>query len=586
MDDFSRLFQKALAAHGSGRLNEARDAYRHLVHTAGDRSDAAHMSAEAARLWGLVELQSGSPERAIRCLRFSLSLNPASEDAWHVSGGAARAMGWLEAAIRAYERACAVCSPFPECDFSLGNALSDAERFGRAADAFRRAIAACPDELSYRLGHALALSSAGDHRGSIARARVMIALDPGDNRGRIALGRAEGALGRWSAAVRVLDAALMITPGDETVISERATAKAGAGLIAEAGREYLSLTRSAEAPIRRDAKTRLHNLRVALLVAGDERGAALLSLTDEDGTAVEPSRVRLESSSACNLRCRHCSTGANYGNDARQLMSRELFDRVVAELRSNESLVSCVMYLGGEPLMNPRLASMIRRLRDETTATQIHFVTNAMLVTEGRARDLALSGVEKIYVSIDGRTPEENDDLRLGSRYETVRENVRTLIRHLRPVGVDIYISNVVPRRSDDPETRETPAFLRADFPGVPVTANYAYKWPGWTASDGDAELSVEVRPDRRTGFCSAPFVETVVRARGDVTMCCYDIQGRAVMGRLEEDSLAAIWNGPRYKAVRRAMLAGDADALPAICRDCPVMTGEEIRYPAERGLA
>jgi len=563
MDDFSRLFQEALAAHASGRLNEARDAYRRLVDIAGDRSDAAHMSAEAARLWGLVELQSGSPDRAVRCLRFSLSLNPASEDAWHVSGGAARAMGWLDAAIRAYERGCAVCSPFPECDFSLGNALCDAGRFGPAADALRRAIAACPEELGYRLSHALALSGAGDHRGAIARARVMIALDPLDNRGRIALGRAEGALGRWSAAVRVLDAALTIAPGDETATSERATAKAGAGLIAEAAREYLSLTRSTDTSIRRDAKNRLHDLRVALLVSGDERGAAALSLTADDGSVLEPSRVRVESSSACNLRCRHCSTGAAYGDGSRHLMSRELFDRVVVELRSNEALVSCVMYLGGEPLMNPRLASMIRRLRDETTATQIHFVTNAMLVTEGKARDLALSGVEKIYVSIDGRTPEENDDLRLGSRYETVRENVRILSRHLRPAGVALYISNVRPRRPGDPDVPEVPAFLLADFPDIPTAVNYAYKWPGWTASESETELAVEVRSDRRTGFCSAPFIETVVRAGGDVTMCCFDIQGRAVMGRLGEESLAEIWNGPRYKAVRLAMLAGTWTRCP-----------------------
>jgi len=582
MDDFARLFQEALTAHGSGRLDEARDAYRRLIDVAGDRPEAAHMSAEAARLWGLAELQSGSPDRAVRRLRFALSLNPASADAWHVSGGAARAMGRSDAAILAYERARAARSPFPECDFNLGNALSDAERFEAAAEAFRRAITARPEEPNYRLNHAVALARAGDHRGSIAPARVMIVLDPRDARGRIALGRAEGSLRRWSAAIRAFDVALTITPGDETASFERATAKVEAGLITEAGREFLSLTRSTETRVRREAKKRLHNLRVTLLASGDEREAAALSLIADDGTALEPSRVRIESSSACNLRCRHCSTGASYGDGSRQLMSRELFDHVVAELRSNEALVSCVMYLGGEPLMNPRLASMIRRLRDETTATQIHFVTNAMLVTEEKARDLALSGVDKIFVSIDGRTPEENDELRRGSRYETVRENVRILSRHLKPVGVALFISNVRPRRPGDPDVPEVPAFLRADFPDVPTSANYAYKWPGWTASENETELAVGVEPGRRTGFCSAPFIETVARAGGDVTMCCYDIQGRAVMGRLEEESLAAIWNGSRYKTVRRAMLAGDMAALPAICRDCPVITGEEIRYPAE----
>jgi len=582
MDDFSRLFQEAMSAHASGRLNEARDAYRRVVENLGSRPEAAAMSAEAARLWGLVELQSGSPAVAVRRLRSALTLNPASADAWHVSGGAARAMGRSDAAIDAYARALLIRSPFPECDFNLGNALTGAGRFAEATEAHGRAAAACLDNANYRLNLACSLTRVGDHSRACAQARATAILAPGDARVWLALGRAEAARGRSGGAVDAMDHAFDISPNDETTAHERAGAMVDAGLIAEAGREFVKLTVSVEPTIRRAAKIRLHNLRVALIDGGDERGAAALSLTDGDGTALEPARVRLESSSACNLRCRHCSTGANYGNDARQLMSAALFDRVAAELRSNEALVSCVMYLGGEPLMNPRLASMIRRLRDETTATRIHFVTNAMLVTEEKARDLAASGVEKIYVSIDGRTPEENDRLRLGSRYETVRGNVRLLIRHLRPAGVDVCISNVVPRRPGDPEVREVPDFLRVDFPGVPTTANYAYKWPGWTASDGEAELAVEVRPDRRAGFCSAPFIETVVRARGDVTMCCYDIQGRAVMGRVGDESLAAIWNGPRYKAVRLAMLAGDMDALPAICRDCPVMTGEEIRYPGD----
>lgn len=570
MDNLGNLMGRAFALHQQGRLADAGAAYRAVLRAAPDHADALY-------LLGFVALQTGDAERAEACLVRALALGPAAADPWQVLGGVRRRLGRLDGALAAYRRGIRLRPTFPECHFNLGNALVQAGRTAEAADAYRRAVAGQPLQAAYRLNLAGVLGRLGERAGAAAQARTAAVLEPQQPAMQTALGQAETALARAEAAERAYRRACRLDPAKEELAYNHALALAAAGQPDAAAGLFHALARSAAPQIRRGAKVGLHNVIVRHIEAGEARRAAAVALTDADGGALLPTRVRVESASACNLRCRHCTTGVAYRSTDRRLMRMDLFERVLGELRTIEALTSCVMYLGGEPLMNPHLAAMIRRVRDETTADQIHFVTNAMLVTEERCRELAASGVKRIFISIDGRTPEENDAVRRGSHYPTVRGNLRLMRRHLEPAGVTLIISNNILRRPGDPAVAATPAYLRTDFPGMTIITNYAYKWPGWTKPEEEEDLAVATSAQRRRGFCSAPFTETSVRANGEVVLCCYDISGLEVMGNVTATPLERIWNGARYRALRRAMLAGDAEALPAVCRGCPVYTGEEI---------
>jgi radical SAM protein with 4Fe4S-binding SPASM domain len=54
----------------------------------------------------------------------------------------------------------------------------------------------------------------------------------------------------------------------------------------------------------------------------------------------------------------------------------------------------------------------------------------------------------------------------------------------------------------------------------------------------------------------------------GDVVPCCYDFDGRMVLGNLRQQSIAEIWNGAAYGKLRRADEALDFSAYP-ICQVC-----------------
>ncbi|MFH1019049.1 MAG: radical SAM protein [Pseudomonadota bacterium] len=135
---------------------------------------------------------------------------------------------------------------------------------------------------------------------------------------------------------------------------------------------------------------------------------------------VGPRRIRIETSSACNLRCQHCPTGTNYNGAERNIMSMEMYDDILRQMKAMPILKEVIFYLGGEPLLNKNLSVMCRRVKEETKVTLTQFNTNGMLVTEELCRQLAGAMVNKILVSIDGISPEENDEIRRGSHYAEI----------------------------------------------------------------------------------------------------------------------------------------------------------------------
>jgi radical SAM protein with 4Fe4S-binding SPASM domain len=69
---------------------------------------------------------------------------------------------------------------------------------------------------------------------------------------------------------------------------------------------------------------------------------------------------------------------------------------------------------------------------------------------------------------------------------------------------------------------------------------------------------------------CSSLYKTAVIYWNGDVTTCCHDSSGLNYMGNVfEADSLMALWNGPRYRALRRQVNSNISRAKP-LCCVCP----------------
>lgn len=136
-------------------------------------------------------------------------------------------------------------------------------------------------------------------------------------------------------------------------------------------------------------------------------------------------KLYIEPTVACNLECITC-----FRNDWEQpigRMSEETFERIFEELKTLDPIPN--VYFGGigEPLFHQKTIKWIARIK--TLGVKVEMITNGTLLTEKRSKQLIDSGLDLLWVSIDGASPESYADVRLGAELPKVLENLRRLFK-------------------------------------------------------------------------------------------------------------------------------------------------------------
>jgi MoaA/NifB/PqqE/SkfB family radical SAM enzyme len=136
-------------------------------------------------------------------------------------------------------------------------------------------------------------------------------------------------------------------------------------------------------------------------------------------------KVYIEPTVACNLDCITCFRNAWDQPIGR--MSEETFERFFAGLKELSPLPS--VYFGGigEPLFHPKTITWVKRLKE--LGAKVELITNGTILNERIARQLIDVGLDVLWVSLDGGTPESYADVRLGAELPIVLENLRRLFK-------------------------------------------------------------------------------------------------------------------------------------------------------------
>lgn len=106
-------------------------------------------------------------------------------------------------------------------------------------------------------------------------------------------------------------------------------------------------------------------------------------------------------------------------------MSIETFEKILSGLDYFTSRPLIFFGGYGEPLAHPDLDRMIIMARD--LGLKVELITNGILLDEEMAACLTESGVSRVWVSIDGATPEGYADVRLGAELPHVIQNLARL---------------------------------------------------------------------------------------------------------------------------------------------------------------
>jgi putative metalloenzyme radical SAM/SPASM domain maturase len=159
---------------------------------------------------------------------------------------------------------------------------------------------------------------------------------------------------------------------------------------------------------------------------------------DHPALRPHPSRLFVEVTTRCNLRCAMC-VKESAGQGLREgHLSRETFARLAPALPRLEALVLNGI---GEPLLHPELEGFIETARDAMpSAGWIGFQTNGQLLGPRRAESLARAGVDRICISVDAASPETFRALRKGGRHEAIELAAASLHEAARRRGRPIAL--------------------------------------------------------------------------------------------------------------------------------------------------
>ncbi len=169
-----------------------------------------------------------------------------------------------------------------------------------------------------------------------------------------------------------------------------------------------------------------------------------------------PKRINIELTNRCNLACSTCMR--HWWSELYGDMELGLASSIIEEAVSYPE--PPVIFFGGfgEPLIYPKLEELIRRASMGGCRTEM--ITNGILLDREKGEKLIEAGLNMLWVSIDGATPESFADIRLGDHLPRIISNLKRLrssMREMRRENPELGFATVLMKKN----IHELPRLLR-----------------------------------------------------------------------------------------------------------------------------
>ncbi len=287
-----------------------------------------------------------------------------------------------------------------------------------------------------------------------------------------------------------------------------------------------------------------------LLTANARPVRRLLAAAGRDRAPRLPDIVQIESTNLCNAKCVFCPRDEMHRQQG--VMDMDLYRKVVDECAAL-GITHVRMHNYGEPFLDRRLVEKVRYAKTRGIA-EVGMISNGSLITPEVAQGLIDAGLDAINISVDAAGKETFERTRVNLEYDTVIDNIQTLVRLRREAGrvrPKLILAFVRQEQSSDEQ-----AFIDT-WRGVAdkIHVTDLHNWAGTLHGRSDVAYP-----------CYRLWLTFTVLWDGRVSLCCADFDGRHVLGDLRTATIREIWNSPAYRAVRRQHLESGG---PEICRSC-----------------
>ena len=306
--------------------------------------------------------------------------------------------------------------------------------------------------------------------------------------------------------------------------------------------------------------------------------------------------VYMDINNKCNIRCRMCYFSLSISQPV-SIMNLTLFKKIADQVFSKTKVLhlSCA----AEPLMVKNFSEYIK-IAKQYSIPVTRVVTNGLLLNEDVIKTMIESNISELRISLDGSKKETYGQIRQGSNFDKVINNIKLLQSMKATSGADsprlaILCTLMRSNIEDLPELVSLAKALGADslktthlipFEGLNMMkeslincmektniildqARHIAKEidldfeciPNFTFDEDKNTNQVFTRP-----YCTRPFDFMYINSEGDVVPCIMLSMKKYNVGSFEKKTFNEIWDGEAYRNIRRLF---NKKLLPENCRNC-----------------
>jgi radical SAM protein with 4Fe4S-binding SPASM domain len=300
------------------------------------------------------------------------------------------------------------------------------------------------------------------------------------------------------------------------------------------------------------------------------------ALRPQEITPDFPSRINIEPTNQCNLRCRMCPRG-DLTRPVGEI-DMDLFDKLAQEI-SRHAPAEVRLHKDGEPLKNPRIFEMIDHIKTVAPSTLLNMDTNALLLDEEKANKILDSKLDVLLFSVNAATAETYKKVRGSTKYDQVIENIERFLKLRQERGFvwpKVKVQLIVMAETKD----EIGLFKEQWGPHeVDVLLIPAINWGGHRPE----VKSLMQLPEKRYP-CTFLWNSFSINWDGKVSFCNVDYNHLGIIGDVREQTIEEIWKSPefeRYRELHKTGRWGEID----LCRDCNYWAyTRNVWYPVGKG--
>ena len=289
-----------------------------------------------------------------------------------------------------------------------------------------------------------------------------------------------------------------------------------------------------------------------------------------------PFIINVDPSDVCNFQCKFCPTGdralmkitpgRNHG-----VMGFELYKKIIDDICEFEKPIKVLrLYKDGEPLLNPRMAEMIRYAKEKRCSERIDTTTNAVLLNPQKNIDLIAAGLDRINISIEGiNTQQYWEFSKYKVNFDKLVENIHHLYENKKQCEIIVKINGDM--LSEDGKNKFYEIF--GDIADGVYIEHIMACWPGFELNgvEVNQEYGIYGQKIKEVMVCPYGFYSFSINSDGSASICFLDWSRKLIIGDAKSQKVKDIWNGEELRGYQRMFLMKKRKAHP-VCGNCGQM--------------